>query len=238
MIAGKVNLYTNFATHGAGKLLQLFIDMVRGQWPNVMTPRFYQYTLPKRNHSNFSPRRKKKVIRNKNYDCPLISANQSSPLQMTWENRYICMLSELSWTKLNCWIEARPVQNDNQSYTSHSPEKRFFGATFKLDKGIQCREISSMTCTQMSYDLQIPVERGSDPSPKERQRQKSFFWGRVYIVIPPNQNRPQDHKLTTTPSKPNISHQYNENAWVLMDLPHHALPAVFTSDRTSYTHYK
>ncbi len=30
-------------------------------------------------------------------------------------------------TKLNCWIEALPVQNDNQSYTSHSPEKRFFG---------------------------------------------------------------------------------------------------------------
>ncbi len=37
------------------------------------------------------------------------------------------ILSELSWTELNCWIEARHVQNDNQSYTSHSPEKRFFG---------------------------------------------------------------------------------------------------------------
>ncbi len=34
---------------------------------------------------------------------------------------------ELSWTKLNCWLEARPVQKDNQSYTSHAPENRFFG---------------------------------------------------------------------------------------------------------------
>ncbi len=60
------------------------------------------------------------------YECPLISANQSSPLQLTWETD----------TKLNCWLGARPVQNDNQSYTSHPPEKRFFGIS-RLEIG--CR---------------------------------------------------------------------------------------------------
>ncbi len=33
----------------------------------------------------------------------------------------------LGRTKLNCWLGTRPVQKDNQSYTSHAPEKRFFG---------------------------------------------------------------------------------------------------------------
>ncbi len=29
-------------------------------------------------------------------------------------------------TKYNLWLRARPVQNDNQSYTSHPPENRYF----------------------------------------------------------------------------------------------------------------
>ncbi len=41
-------------------------------------------------------------------------------------------LSELSWTKLNCWLWARPVQNGNQSYTSHPPENyySYFGPNY------------------------------------------------------------------------------------------------------------
>ncbi len=34
-----------------------------------------------------------------------------------------------NWTQLNCWLEARPVQKDNQSYTSHAPENRYFGSS-------------------------------------------------------------------------------------------------------------